>query len=71
MHFPAASGSRMAVLSGLPVVCGAMEFLCSALLDCLETGRHLFLFHVITELLIVCAVAGLLNLTRNPRSATV
>jgi hypothetical protein len=55
----------------LLVICGAMEFLCSALLDCLETGRHLFLFHVITELLIVCAVAGLLNLTRNPRSATV
>jgi hypothetical protein len=42
------------------VLCGAIEFGCGALLDCLETARHLFLFHVITEMLIVCVVAGLM-----------
>ena len=43
------------------VMGGAIEFVCAALLDCLETARHLFLFHVITEMLIVCAVAALLS----------
>ena len=43
---------------------GAIEFVCSALLDCLETARHLFLFHVITEMLIVFAVAALLDLRK-------
>ena len=41
---------------------GAIEFACAALLDCIETARHLFLFHVITEMLIVCAVAAALGL---------
>lgn len=43
-------------------VCGAIEFMSSALLDCLETARHLFLLHVITEMLIVFAAAALPNL---------
>ena len=42
-------------------IAGAMEFACAALLDCIETARHLFLFHVITEILIVCAVAAVLS----------
>jgi len=46
------------------VVCGAVEFVCAALLDCLETARHLFLFHVITDMLIVFTVASLPNLKR-------
>jgi len=39
---------------------GLIEFPASVLLDAAETGRHLFLFHVITELLIVCTFAALL-----------
>ena len=40
---------------------GTAEFLTSVLFDCVETSRHLFLFHVITELLILCALAALLE----------
>ncbi|HEY3835371.1 MAG TPA: hypothetical protein VGL72_02315 [Bryobacteraceae bacterium] len=40
---------------------GIIEFSFSALLDCVENARHLFLFHVITELLIVFAVAAILS----------
>ena len=43
---------------------GVMEFLSSVLLDCIETARHLFLFHVITEILILCAFAGVLTYVR-------
>ncbi len=39
-------------------LCGVVEFLGSVLLDCLETGRHLFLFHAITEMLIISFVAA-------------
>jgi len=37
---------------------GVVEFACATCLDCVENARHLFLFHVITELLIVCAFAA-------------
>ena len=40
---------------------GVVEFLFPVLLDGTETSRHLFLFHVITEVLIVCAAAGALG----------
>jgi hypothetical protein len=46
------------------VIAGALEFPFAVLLDATETARHLFFFHVITEILIVCAVAaafGLVN----------
>lgn len=39
-------------------VAGTAEFHFAVLLDATETARHLFFFHVITEILIVCA-AGL------------
>ena len=39
------------------VISGTVEFAFSVLLDATETARHLFFFHVITEILIVCAVA--------------
>ena len=42
---------------------GLIEFLASVLLDAAETGRHLFLFHVMTELLILCTFAALLSRT--------
>jgi len=42
--------------------CGTVEFLGSVLLDCLETGRHLFLFQAITEMMIVSLTAGVLSL---------
>lgn len=41
---------------------GVLEFLFAVLLDGTETARHLFLFHVITELLILCAAAGILSI---------
>ncbi len=40
---------------------GILEFAMSALTDALDNARHLFLFHVITELLIVMIVAALLD----------
>lgn len=40
---------------------GVVEFLFPVLLDGTETARHLFFFHVITEVLIVCMVAGVLS----------
>jgi hypothetical protein len=43
---------------------GIVEFLTGVLLDAVETARHLFLFHVITELLILCALAAVLELLR-------
>ncbi len=39
---------------------GVVEFLLPILLDGTETSRHLFLFHVITEVLILCVCAALL-----------
>lgn len=39
---------------------GVVEFLLGPLLDGVEIARHLFLFHVITEILIICAVACIL-----------
>jgi len=44
------------------VASGTVEFLFSVLLDAAETARHLFLFHVVTELLIICAMAAVLSL---------
>ena len=41
---------------------GVVEFLFPILLDGTETSRHLFLFHVITELLIFCGYAAVLSL---------
>jgi hypothetical protein len=38
---------------------GIGQFLVAALADCLETGRHLLLFHVCTDMTICFAVAGL------------
>jgi len=44
--------------------CGIIEFLVGVLGDCLETARHLFLFQVITEILIVYGFAAILSLVR-------
>jgi hypothetical protein len=41
---------------------GVVEFLMSVLLDGTETARHLFLFHVITELLVILAFPVVLNM---------
>jgi hypothetical protein len=48
---------------------GVLEFLFPTLLDGTETERHMFLFHVITELLIVSAFAGLAGLRRSEAGA--
>jgi hypothetical protein len=40
-------------------VLGAGQFGVAALADCLETGRHLFVFNVCTELMFLLAVAYL------------
>lgn len=51
-------------------ISGTVEFLFSVLLDALETARHLFIFHVITEILIVCTFAAALSCYRGrPREA--
>jgi hypothetical protein len=42
-------------------VTGITEFLFAVLLDGTETARHLFLFHVITEVLILCGAAAILS----------
>jgi hypothetical protein len=39
-------------------VAGVMEFAMSSLTDAMDTSRHLFVFHVITELLILLLVAA-------------
>ena len=41
----------------LLAICGATEFAGTALLDCLENARHLILFHVITDMLILSCAA--------------
>jgi hypothetical protein len=41
---------------------GIVEFVFAVLLDATETARHLFFFHVITEVLILCAVGQVLSL---------
>jgi hypothetical protein len=43
---------------------GMVEFFLAVLLDATETSRHLFFFHVITELLILSALAALLSLIK-------
>jgi hypothetical protein len=44
------------------VVSGVVEFCFSSLADCLETERHLFIFQVITEMVILFALAGIVRL---------
>ena len=41
---------------------GMVEFAMASLTDALDIARHLFMFHVITELLILMIAAALLNL---------
>ena len=41
---------------------GLLEFAMAILTDALDISRHLFMFHVITELLILMTAAGLLSL---------
>ena len=43
---------------------GVLEFLFAVLLDATETARHLFFFHVLTELLVLSAFAALLGLIK-------
>ncbi len=47
---------------------GTLEFLFGVLLDATETARHLFFFHVITEILMVCALAAVPGLFSLPQS---
>jgi hypothetical protein len=42
---------------------GAAEFVAAALADCLDAGRHLFLFQAATDLTICFAAAWLLQKT--------
>jgi hypothetical protein len=51
-------------------ISGAVEFVFGVLLDATETARHLFFFHVITEILIVCAAAQVFSLLRLPAGAS-
>jgi hypothetical protein len=50
-------------------VSGSVEYLFPVLLDGTETARHLFFFHVITELLVVCAFSAIPGLL-SPRQRT-
>jgi len=47
---------------------GVLEFAMASLTDALDIARHLFLFHVITELLILLMVAALLDLWSQRRA---
>jgi predicted RND superfamily exporter protein len=42
----------------LILACASFEFFVSALGDCKETTRHLFLFRAMMELVLVIAIAG-------------
>ncbi len=46
---------------------GVMEFAMATLTDALDSARHLFIFHVITELLILLIAADILNRLGNRR----
>jgi hypothetical protein len=47
---------------------GALEFLLANLADALETDRHLFLFHVITDITLLFAATGALLWARGLRA---
>ncbi len=47
---------------------GVMEFAMATLTDALDSARHLFIFHAITELLILMLAASLLSLLAKPRA---
>jgi hypothetical protein len=49
-------------------ISGTTEFLFAVLLDTIETERHLFFFHVVTETLIVCAATVVLGVVGRLRS---
>jgi hypothetical protein len=49
---------------------GAIEFLLGVAFDVLETPRHLFIFHVLTEILILCGAAALLTLVQGESAPT-
>jgi hypothetical protein len=46
---------------------GAGEFAVAALADCLETGRHLLMFHVCTDLTILFGIAWAISRPRHAR----
>jgi hypothetical protein len=48
---------------------GAMEFAMATLTDAMDLPRHLFMFQVITELLILMIAAALLSLLGKPTPA--
>jgi energy-converting hydrogenase Eha subunit E len=50
-------------------VAGVMEFLLSTLTDALDTSRHLFIFQVITELMILLIAAAVLHLASERRES--
>jgi hypothetical protein len=54
---PARVARRVAALALGVAALGIGQFLVASLADCLETGRHLFLFHVCTDLTVCFAAA--------------
>ena len=67
MRAPLASRWPLYPLVLLLSSAGIVEFVLAVLGDCLETSRHLFLFHVITEILIVYGFAAILALLAGRR----
>jgi len=61
----------VAILSLALSVMALMEFAISSLSDAGETERHLFLFHVLTDFTILCAVAWVSAAFASRRAATV
>ncbi len=61
--------ARVAILSLALSVMALMEFAVSSLSDAGETERHLFLFHVLTDFTILCAVAWVCRYFDQRRSA--
>jgi hypothetical protein len=56
-----ASEVRLAWIGLGIAMLGAGQFAVAALADCLETGRHLFLFNASTDLMFCLAVAYLVS----------
>ena len=52
---------KFAPLSLALIVAGAMEFAICTLADAVDTHRHLFLFHVITDTLVLLSAGWLLT----------
>ncbi len=60
---------RFSVFVTFLAVVGILQFCAASLLDAIETARHLFMFHVTTDALVLTIVAGLLHLVSRQKTS--